>query len=538
MNARSLDIMHAVNGGADPKDMKLRVVDYARVSTASAEQRNSYLNQIDTYSTMIRDNPNWEYIGTYSDEAITGTKAALRGGFQKMLEDAEAGKYDMIICKDVARFARNLKECLVYKDMLKSYGVMIWFVNNRINTFRSSDEMMLNFMAMGAEMEAKSARERTKIVFEQGIEKGRVYGNSKILGYKKDHCKLVIDEQEAEVVRTIFELYVHQRMGMRRIAQRLAELGLTKSDGSQIPTRTIKYVLENPKYKGFYCGRKTVKLDVGEKYTRRDLPEDEWKMYKDPTIPSIVSEALWDEAAKIRAEKNAKYRQEVSAPCNQGIYRYSGKIESGVRPGMHYQRVKYCTKQGEREGWQCRTSKDARDNGNVGPTLYSDELDNIIHTILDEMLGGYDRMVDDLLARYQSVSQTADTQKRISALKKEMSDIEKKKSRVFSLYEDEQISKAALAARINEHEQRTVTIQKEISRLEHSANASRSMLQSMEALREIIAETARELQPSKELIDRLFSKIVVLPGSTKGIIQLEFHFRVLGLKRQYTLTRH
>lgn len=538
MNARSLDIMHAVNGGADPKDMKLRVVDYARVSTGSIEQRNSYRNQIDTYSKMIQDNSNWEYIGTYSDEAITGTKVALRGGFQQMLADAKAGKFDMIICKNVSRFARNLKECLVCKDELKSCGVMIWFVENNINTFCSANEITLSVMAMGAEMEAQSARERTKIVFQQGIEKGRVYGNSKILGYKKDHCKLVIDEQETEAVRTIFELYVHQRMGMRRIAQRLAELGLTKSDGSQIPTRTIKYVLENPKYKGFYCGRKTVKLDVGEKYTRRDLPEDEWKMYKDPTIPAIVSEALWDEAAKIRAEKNAKYRQEVSAPCNQGIYRYSGKIESGVRPGIHYQRVKYCTQKGEREGWQCRTSKDARDNGNVGPTLYSDELDNIIHIILDEMLGGYDRMVDDLLTRYQTVSQTADTQKRISALKKEMSDIEKKKSRVFSLYEDEQISKAALATRINEHEQRTVTIQKEISRLEHSANASRSMLQSMEALREIIAETARELQPSKELIDRLFSKIVVLPSSTKGIIQLEFHFRVLGLKRQYTLTRH
>ena len=538
MDTRSLDIMHAVNRGADPKEMKLRVVDYARVSTASVEQRNSYLNQIDTYSQMIRDNPNWEYVGTYSDEAITGTKVALRGGFQQMLADAKAGKFDMIICKNVSRFARNLKECLVCKDELKSYGVMIWFVEDNINTFFSANEITLHVMAMGAEMEARSARERTKIVFQQGIQKGRIYGNSKILGYQKDNCKLVIDEQEAEAVRMIFDLYVHQRMGMRRIAQRLAELGLTKSDGSQIPQRTVQFVLGNPKYKGYYCGGKTVKLDTGEKYTRKNLPENEWIMYKDPTIPAIVPESLWDEAAKIRAGKNAKYHQNVSAPCNQGIYRYSGKIESGFRPGINYQRFKYRTKKGEREGWQCRTSKDAKDTSSIGPTLYSDELDSIIHTILDEMLGGYDKMVDDLLARYQAVSQNTDTKKRISALKKEMNDIEKKKSRVFDLFEDEQISKTVLAARINEHEQRTAAIQKEISRLENSANASQAMMKSMEALREIIEETAKELQPSKELIDRLLEKIVVLDNSTKNIIHLEFHFRSLGLKRQYTLTRH
>ena len=240
------DLLRAVNNGVNIQEMDLRVVDYARVSTASREQRKSFENQLDTYRRMIEENSHWTYAGTYSDEAVTGTKAHLRGGFQQMIRDAQAGLFDLILVKDVARFARNIKECLVYKDQLKSYGVMIWFVKENINSFLSSDEMMLKFMALGAEMEANSARTRTKIVFEQGIRKGKVYGNSKILGYTKDHCTLVVDEQEAETVRLIFDLYVHERMGLRRIAKELAERGITRKDGTQIPPRTIKTVLENP----------------------------------------------------------------------------------------------------------------------------------------------------------------------------------------------------------------------------------------------------------------------------------------------------
>ncbi|MDD7640826.1 MAG: recombinase family protein, partial [Subdoligranulum variabile] len=122
MNNRCYQLMTDINNGKDTKDMTLRVVDYARVSTDSLEQRNSFLNQKNTYQKIIEDNPNWEYAGSYSDEAVTGTKAYLRGGFQQMIADAAADVFDMVIVKDVPRFARNMKECLVYVDRLKSLG--------------------------------------------------------------------------------------------------------------------------------------------------------------------------------------------------------------------------------------------------------------------------------------------------------------------------------------------------------------------------------------------------------------------------------
>ena len=534
------DLLRAVNNGANIQDMNLRVVDYVRVSTASREQRKSFENQLDTYRQMIEDNSNWTYSGTYSDEAVTGTKVYMRGGFQQMIADAQAGLFDLIIVKDVARFARNIKECLVYKDKLKSCGVMIWFVKEGINSFRSKDEMFLQWMALGAEMEAENARSRTKIVFEQGIQRGKVYGNSKILGYTKDHCKLVVDEEEAETVRLIFDLYVHQRMGLRRIAKELAERGITRKDGTQIPTRTLKTVLENPKYKGFYCGGKTEKLDMGERYVRRELPENEWVMYKDPAIPAIVSEALWDEAAQIRKERQGKYREEVSAPCNQGIYRYSGKIVSGFdsAPGVSLTRCLYRYKGINREGWQCRNYKDAAHPGNIGPTLYSDELDTIVQGMLHDLLGGYDAMIADLMRRYQSATTGQQIEKRMETLKKEQETIEKKRRKLLDLYEDDAITKDEYMTRSAEHKSRLNVIQSEREMLKASSEKSRQMLVQLDGLKQSVRRMAEESTPSKETIDSLIDKIVVRGDSTKKAINLEITLKVIAVTQAFQILRN
>lgn len=533
------DLLRAVNNGANIQDMDLRVVDYARVSTASREQRKSFENQLDTYRQMIEENPHWTYAGTYSDEAVTGTKAYLRGGFQQMMKDAQAGLFDLIVVKDVARFARDIKECLVYKDRLKSYGVMVWYVKENINSFRSTDEMMLQFMALGAEMEAKSARSRTKIVFEQGIQKGKVYGNSKILGYTKDHCKLVVDEEEAEIVRLIFDLYVHQRMGLRRIAKELTERGITRKDGTQIPTRTLKTVLENPKYKGFYCGGKTEKLDMGERYVRRELPESEWITYKDPSIPAIVSEALWDEAARIRKERQEKFREEVSAPCNQGIYRYSGKIVSGfdAAPGVSYTRCLYRYKGINREGWQCRNHKDFAHPGNVGPTLYSDELDTIVQGMLHELLGGYDAMIADLMRRYQTATTGQQVEKRMATLQKEQNSIEKKRRKLLDLYEEDAITKDEYIARGAEHKARLEAIQAEREALNASSAKSQQMLEQLDELKQSVSRMAEESTPSKETIDSLVDKIVVLGDSTKKEIHLDIVLKFVAVSQTFRIFR-
>lgn len=461
MEKRACEILTAVSAGADIRTMALRVAEYARVSTDSDPQRKSLENQMDTYRQMIRETPGWTYAGTYADAAVTGTKAALRGGFQQMIGDAAAGKFDLILVKDVARFARNIKECLVYKDRLKSWGVMVYFVKENLNTFRAGDELMLQFMALGAEMEAKSARARTKIVFEQGIRRGRVYGNGRILGYTKDRCALKADPMEAAAVRRIFALYVEQRMGLRRIARTLAGEGLARRDGAPISVHTVRSVLENPKYKGYYCGGKSEKLDLGERYVRRPRPAGDWVLYRDPAIPALVSESVWDQAADIRAARRRQFHRETATPCSRGRYRYSGLVESGAAPGRHYTRAVYRYGGAARELWQCRGVPGRAG----GPAVYTDELDAVVCQLLAGLPGGGAAVVDRLMACYRALGPVQPDAGRRTALEKELAALAVRRARLLGLYEDALVTREEYAARTAAHRRRQAQLEAQLAAL-------------------------------------------------------------------------
>lgn len=537
MNNQCYQRMNDINSGKNVCDMQLRVVDYARVSTDSVAQKSSFINQQNTYQQMIADNPNWEYAGSYSDEAVSGTKVYLRGGFQQMISDAKLGLFDMVIVKDVARFARNMKECLVFVDTLKSCGVMVFFVKENINTFNKQQEMLLNVMAMGAQMEAESARSRTKIVFQQGIKAGKVYGNSKILGYEKDHCKLVVNEAEAEIVRLIFHLYVHERMGLRRIAKELALRGIHRSDGTDIPTRTISCVLENPKYKGFYCGGKSEKVDMGERYVRTMLPEDKWTMYRDESIPAIISEELWDAAKAIRKEKSMQFSNDVKAPLNQGIYRYSGKIESDIAEGINYTRTIYRYNNIEREAWQCRNHKDMKNTSSVGPTLYSDELDTILQTIFSGMLGGFDETIADLMQRYTNALQQENNPANRMKLEREREKINAKRNRLIDIFVDGSIRKEEYAQRVKGYDDELQRIDAEIGELQSTQDKGKLLCAQLMVLKEHISKIVHESVPNKETIDALVSKIHVCKESSKKDIYIEIHLKLANQHQKYHIQR-
>lgn len=525
MNPKHYELLKAVNSGVDIREMKLRVVDYARVSTAGYAQKKSFENQLETYRRMIEENPTWVYAGTYSDEAVSGTKAALRGGFQQMITDAEKGCFDLVLVKDVARFARNIKECLIYKDKLKSCGVMIYFVKENINSFRNCDEMMLQFMALGAEMEAKSARSRTKIVFEQGIQNGKIYGNSKILGYQKQNCKLIIDPNESKIVKLIFELYVYENMGLRKIAKELVQRNLFRKDGSPIPVRTIKSVLENPKYKGFFCGRKTEVLDMGERCLRKELPAEEWVTYRDKSVPAIVSEELWDKAEQIRKRKRSQQNSASAVADFKGNYRYSGKIESELAPGVHYTHYFYCYKGEKREGWQCRSHKDPLYTKLISPTVYSDEIDPIVNSLICTILGSYEQEVEALIHLYQDAAETVDSRKLISGLKTACWTEEKKLQKLLDLYQEDILSKNEYILQREKHQQKIYQLKAQIQ-LESEMKKSGLNVQS-DHFRELLLCAAKDITPSRENINLIINKIIVCKESTKQSILLRFNLNCL-----------
>ncbi|MCL2361360.1 MAG: recombinase family protein [Defluviitaleaceae bacterium] len=299
-----------LNKGRSIYDLPLRVTFYARVSTGSDEQNHSLKNQIDYYSEYIKKTPRWAYIDGYIDEALSGTSVIKRESFLQMIEDAKDEKFDFIITKEISRFSRNTLDSIRYTQELLAAGVGVLFQSDNINTLMPDAELRLTIMSSIAQDEVRKISERVKFGLKRAIKNGVVLGSSNIWGYSKQDGKLVVDESEAEIVRHIFSLYTDQSMGIRAICAWLQKRGYRNNKGNDFSFSTIRGILANPKYKGFYCGNKTHKYDYKLNDVRQ-LDESEWVMYRDEdNVPPIVSEEIWDRANMILRKRSEKQRRQ------------------------------------------------------------------------------------------------------------------------------------------------------------------------------------------------------------------------------------
>ena len=188
-------------------DIPLRVTYYARVSSESDAQLNSLGNQIAYYENLIKKNLAWTLVEGYIDEGLSGISTKKRENFNRMIDDAATDKFDLVITKEISRFARNTLDSIQYTRQLLSYGVGVFFQNDNINTFDEDSELRLSIMSSIAQDELRKLSSRVKFGHQQAIKSSVVLGNSRIFGYTKADGRLAIDETEATMVRELFELY-------------------------------------------------------------------------------------------------------------------------------------------------------------------------------------------------------------------------------------------------------------------------------------------------------------------------------------------
>ena len=182
-------------------DIPMRVTFYARVSSEKDEQLNSLDNQVSYYTDLIKSNKNWIYVDGYIDEGISGISTQKRENFHRMISDAKLGMFDFIITKEISRFARNTLDSIKFTRELLNDGVGVFFQNDNINTLDEDSELRLTIMSGIAQDELRKLSSRIKFGHQQAIKNKVVIGNSRIFGYKKDNKKLVIDPEEAAMVR-------------------------------------------------------------------------------------------------------------------------------------------------------------------------------------------------------------------------------------------------------------------------------------------------------------------------------------------------
>lgn len=249
---------------------KLRVAAYARVSTTSEEQKSSFVNQIEYYENKIKENPDWEFAGVYFDEGISGTTDD-RPGFQRMIRQAQAKKIDLILTKSISRFSRSGADLIHYTEILKNLNVNVRFEENNIDLLSPAGKTMLYFSGLIAEMEIENLSDNVKWALRKKMQNSKLVGRGYALGYDVQPIfdnngrvidrKLVINEEEAKIVRYIFKRYL-EGIGAGRIAKELINMGAKTKTGSDTwYTATVSYILQNEKYIGTLLQGKTVTIN-------------------------------------------------------------------------------------------------------------------------------------------------------------------------------------------------------------------------------------------------------------------------------------
>ena len=519
-----LKIRNEMRSGKSIFDLPLRVTFYARVSTDKDEQLNSLENQVQYYTELIQSKPNWTYIPGYIDEGISGTSTRKRDSFLRMISDAKAGRFDFIITKEISRFSRSTLDSIQYTQELLEHEVGVLFQNDNINTLDSDSEFRLVVMAGVAQDEVRKLSERLKFGFRQAIKNGHVLGNDKLWGYDKKDCVLTINEAEAKVVRRIFHLYANEQMGIRRISQQLYDEGFTSRKGNAFNVLTIRHILENPKFKGWYCANKSQTVDYRSK-RKIFLDESEWVMYPDPSIPAIVSEELWDRANALYKRRSAQMMSHQSAAEFHNRYPYSGKIiceEHGT--SFHRQVLK--SAKGEKEVWQCRVYRNRGRAACSAPQMRTAELDQIMAQIFDQLARDKSAIVDAVMKVIQAVPNEHDYRQDAGRIEAELSAIYAKKDRLLEMSIEGALSTA-------EFKQRNDAFNQQIHELEGQMEVLRAEEEkcqiSVEQLGKIKAALEAELSfqngVNSALVATILDHIVVKKGSTREEVHLDIYLK-------------
>lgn len=308
----------------EAKGKKQRVCAYARVSTDSIEQGESFENQVITYERLIKSNPEYEFAGVYADQGISGT-SEKRPEFQRMMEDCGNGKIDLIITKSISRFARNTTIVLNYTRELKQLGIGVYFEENNINTLSAEGELMMTVLASFAQEESRSISENNKWSIGKRFERGEgMINTTRFMGYDKDETgDLVINKVEAKIVRRIFEMYLSGE-GCHRIAKILNDEGIKTITGSKWHSSTIKGMLINEKYKGDFHIQKYYTPEGKRNHTVKNNGEVK-SFYVSENHPAIVSEEEWQQVQELM-QYHKEQRNIQSGNKYQNRYPMSGML--------------------------------------------------------------------------------------------------------------------------------------------------------------------------------------------------------------------
>lgn len=331
---------------------KIRVAAYCRVSTDSEEQETSYEAQVSHYTEYIKSKPEWQMVEVYADDGISGTNTAKRDEFNRMIADCEAGKIDLILTKSISRFSRNTLDCLKYTRKLKALNIAVFFEKENINTMDSKGEVLLTIMASLAQQESESLSANVRMGIQYRNQQGKVQINHNwFLGYTKDaEGNLVIDPEQAEIVRRIYREYL-EGASFLQIKRSLEADGIPNGAGHlKWHESNIHQILTNEKYIGDALLQKTYTVSILDKKRAANNGEMP-KYYVEGSHEAIIDRDVF---MKVKAEiaRRANLNPDGKRRVYSSKYALSGMVFCG-QCGDIYRRVKWNNRGCKSTVWRC-----------------------------------------------------------------------------------------------------------------------------------------------------------------------------------------
>lgn len=359
----------------------LKVCAYCRVSTGTEEQKTSYESQKKYYKQKIKQNPEWELVDIYADEAISGTQVYKRVNFKRMIDDALDGKIDLILVKSISRFGRNTVDILKYIRLLKEHNVAVFFEEENINTMEMQGEILLTVLSALAQQGSATISSSVALGARMKMKRGELVGHYAPYGYRydKDKEELVICEEEAQVVLEVYRLYIEEGYGTARIARELNNKKIPSPTNKMWSSTVITRMIRNEKYCGDLLTGKTYTSDPISKKKIINHGEKDKYYTKDHHEP-IVQREVWEKANALLDKRTSDYKEKNKLNKESHMYPFSSKITCGCC-GQNFVRRSWAPhKEGQpkRVAWACRTFMRRNDD-------YCQNIGNVKESILESV---------------------------------------------------------------------------------------------------------------------------------------------------------
>lgn len=521
----------------------IRVAAYARVSTDRDDQAGSLESQKKYFTDFITGQENWQLTRVYFDEGTSGTNTKKRTGFNEMIADALCGEFNLILTKEVSRFARNTVDTLAFTRKLRENGVGVIFTIDNIDTRDSDGELRLTIMASIAQEESRKTSERVRWGQTRRMEQGVVFGRD-MTGFTVKDGVLRINEEEAPIVRAVFHKYTNEGKGTGIIARELLKEGMKPKRSAVWSSVSILRMLKNEKYVGDLCQKKTITPDYLTHAKRYNRGEEEMVYIKDHHEP-IIDRDLWD-----RTQKELKKR----AACRERKLKYSsrywcsGKIFCGECENQYVGKTRKLKNGEAYKTWKCRkaaqcgsaeSSAGGKNAGCGSGPIHEKALLTCMKFSMTLLKLDEGKLKEEMAAEMEKRRSSPRMEKEADCIRKQIHEYRDKKRKMFDLALEGAVSKSDMEEQNTWYTKKITWLERRLETIEEEERIMERQARDAGNYEQAIDEILYSDEPAGLLYREILDKIVVyrdnrlviwLKGMPFGI---ELRIRTHGRGDQY-----